>query len=59
MTGGMDIVGEPLILTPCKHIGGYEDTCPSWGPVSGCTCADDLGAVFHRVPTEIAEGQVL
>jgi hypothetical protein len=58
VTGGTSVVGEPLILIPCEHTQGYEYVCPSWSPVSGCTCANDLGAVFHRVPTEIAEGQV-
>jgi len=52
------VVPGSLELIPCGHNGGYEHVCPSWGPVDGCTCADVFGAVFHRVPTEIAEGQV-
>lgn len=35
--GAVDIVG-PLTLIPCNHKRGYEDLCPSWGPVDGCMC---------------------
>ncbi|HEY1673341.1 MAG TPA: hypothetical protein VGG50_11545 [Streptosporangiaceae bacterium] len=23
---------------PCEHKGDYDDLCPSWSPVDGCTC---------------------
>lgn len=23
---------------PCGHVISYDDVCPSWGPVDGCTC---------------------
>ena len=53
------VVPDSLILIPCEHMKGYENVCPSWGPVHGCTCDIVLGAVWHQVPTEIAEGQLL
>lgn len=36
---------------PCGHYGGYDDLCPSWGPVDGCRCLEALGHVPH--PTEL------
>lgn len=32
-------------LTPCGHAAEPIDTCPSWGPVDGCTCTPP-----HQVP---------
>lgn len=32
---------------PCGHLGSIS-TCPSWGPVDGCTCLSSL------VPHELA-----
>lgn len=28
----------PVMVIPCEHEANYEDVCPSWGPVDGCTC---------------------
>lgn len=28
-----------LTLIPCGCRAGFEDVCPSWGPVDGCRCA--------------------
>jgi hypothetical protein len=30
---------------PCGHPLGYDDLCPSWGPVDGCTCPPGSHAV--------------
>lgn len=35
---------------PCGHTAGATSTCPSWGPVDGCSCAEHLGPVQHREP---------
>jgi hypothetical protein len=40
---------RPLNL-PCGHCGEYRSLCPSWGPVDGCQCADQLGYVPHPSP---------
>jgi len=32
---------------PCEHNAGYDNLCPSWGPVDGCTCLAVLGSVEH------------
>ncbi|MBM0203546.1 hypothetical protein JNW90_10770 [Micromonospora sp. STR1s_5] len=32
---------------PCEHNAGVEGTCPSWGPVDGCTCLAAFGHVPH------------
>lgn len=37
----------PLVLVPCDHQAPYADTCPSWGPVDGCRCQQQLGEVPH------------
>lgn len=38
--------GVPVNL-PCGHAGGYGNPCPSWGPVDGCCCLEQLGEVPH------------
>jgi hypothetical protein len=37
---------------PCGHV-GYDDSCPSWSPVDGCTCEKSLGYMPHpeTIPT--------
>jgi len=37
---------RPMNL-PCGDVGGYDDLCPSWGPVDGCQCLSHLGHVPH------------
>lgn len=37
--GFLDCTG-PTIVIPCEHVSDYQDMCPSWGPVDGCTCAE-------------------
>lgn len=33
---------------PCMHASAdYDDLCPSWSPVDGCTCLAVLGSVPH------------
>lgn len=36
-----------LDRNPCCGAYGQTSTCPSWGPVDGCTCAATLGSVDH------------
>jgi hypothetical protein len=48
---GCDESGGPLLLMPCFHRGEYDDLCPSWSPVDGCTCRETLGHVPH--PAEL------
>lgn len=35
---GANVGPGPLTVIPCSHVGDYEDVCPSWGPVDGCSC---------------------
>jgi hypothetical protein len=35
---------------PCGHASDYVNRCPSWGPVDGCQCAEQLGDVPHDEP---------
>lgn len=28
----------PFFNYPCEHTAGITSTCPTWGPVDGCTC---------------------
>lgn len=35
---------------PCGHRAGTTSVCPSWGPVDGCSCAEQLGSVEHGQP---------
>lgn len=44
--GVLDAPG-PLMLVPCEHESDYRDLCPSWGPVDGCQCLEQFGAVDH------------
>lgn len=37
VTGVLDKPG-PIVVVPCEHEAGYQDLCPSWSPVDGCTC---------------------
>lgn len=37
---------------PCEHPAGTTSACPSWSPVDGCRCAEQLGSVDHRPATE-------
>lgn len=32
---------------PCEHQAGVTTVCPSWGPVAGCECQQQLGHVPH------------
>lgn len=32
---------------PCGHLSGIHSVCPSWGPVDGCQCLEQLGEVNH------------
>jgi len=43
---------EGPVNMPCFCRGGYDDLCPSWGPVEGCECLAHLGHVPH--PAELA-----
>lgn len=40
---------EPHTTQPCGHpsTAGITSTCPSWGPVDGCTCLEILGVKTH------------
>lgn len=33
---------------PCGHEGGVTSACPSWSPVDGCRCLEQLGVVEHE-----------
>lgn len=33
---------------PCEHRAPITSTCPSWGPVDGCTCQQVFGHVPHE-----------
>lgn len=41
-------------LEPCGHAAEALDTCPSWGPVEGCRCADPT--TEHRRAPETQDG---
>lgn len=59
ITGALDKPHGPLIVVPCEHQAGYDDVCPSWGPVDGCECARfPWGVEYHGIPFPV-EGQVL
>ena len=49
---GCDI--ERPVTFPCEHAAGYDDLCPSWGPVDGCTCLEVLGRVDHPAVLALA-----
>lgn len=51
ITGALDNPGASILM-PCEHRQGYEDVCPSWGPVDGCSCKEHLGHVPHGEPTQ-------
>lgn len=34
---------------PCGHPVGITSLCPSWSPVDGCQCAQQIGSVDHPV----------
>jgi len=38
-------------LLPCGHQAGTTSVCPSWGPVDGCRCQEQLGSVPHKQRT--------
>lgn len=44
--GALDAPG-PVIVVPCEHDRGYRDVCPSWSPVDGCHCIEQLGRRDH------------
>lgn len=46
--------GGPLLLMPCFHRSDYDDLCPSWSPVDGCTCLAALGHLPHPAVLELA-----
>lgn len=54
--GALDCSG-PLIVIPCEHQSGYEDVCPSWGPVDGCRCAE-AGIEHDTRPPTPGDGKV-
>lgn len=35
---------------PCGHGAGATSACPSWSPVDGCRCLEQLGSVEHGQP---------
>lgn len=41
--------GETYNL-PCLHTAGVHSVCPSWSPVDGCCCIEQLGAKDHPEP---------
>ena len=45
---------ERPVNFPCEHAAGYDDLCPSWGPVDGCTCLEVLGRVDHPAVLALA-----
>jgi hypothetical protein len=51
---GCDESGGPLLLMPCFHRSEYDDLCPSWSPVDGCTCLAILGHVPHPAVLALA-----
>jgi hypothetical protein len=51
---GCDESGGPLLLVPCFHRSDYDDLCPSWSPVDGCTCLESLGRVPHPARLALA-----
>lgn len=46
ITGVLDSP-HPINL-PCEHRASYTDRCPSWGPVDGCQCVEQLGHKLHE-----------
>lgn len=38
--GYLKVDAGPDPVTPCEHLASYDDVCPSWGPVDGCTCPE-------------------
>jgi hypothetical protein len=45
--------GEGSVINlPCGHAADSRNTCPSWGPVDGCCCAEHLGYVPHDTLAE-------
>lgn len=41
----------PAMNLPCEHRVNLVNTCPSWGPVDGCQCQEQLGHVPHPPAT--------
>lgn len=33
---------------PCGHQASFESICPSWSPVGGCHCIENLGVKEHE-----------
>lgn len=50
----------PLVLVPCGCQSDYDDLCPSWGPVDGCTCANypDSPIQHDMRPPSAGDGKV-
>lgn len=42
------------VNVPCCCRAGTTSTCPSWSPVDGCRCAQQLGAVDHAPAPEVS-----
>jgi hypothetical protein len=40
----------PIHCEPCGHQTGATSACPSWNPVDGCACAEQLGHIPHGQP---------
>lgn len=38
-----------VVNAPCCCRSGVTSACPSWSPVDGCQCAQQLGTVDHPV----------
>lgn len=55
ITGATEAPGLPLSVNPCGHMGGYEDVCRSWSPVTGCSCPP----AAHDRPDHLAYGVTL
>ena len=41
---------DHLTNMPCEHQADFNSVCPSWSPVDGCLCQEQLGSVNHGVP---------
>lgn len=41
---------------PCGHECGFDEVCPTWSPVTGCNCKEQLGEVKHKIEKEKRDG---
>lgn len=49
-TVGYDRDAPGLRNEPCGHAAGMTSVCPSWSPVDGCNCIEQLGRRDHGEP---------